>query len=109
MSTAESLATGTEPIRLSFNGNSFQTIDQEIRSIGLETLISAASTEDRVKRLATLYPPVRPLLRAIALTPIIPPHWRAALRLLIATLDDIATATRPDFKEGRTYSRSSPA
>jgi hypothetical protein len=101
MSTAESLAIGTEPIRLSFNGNSFETIDQEIRSIGLETLISAASTKDRVKRLVTLYGPVRPLLRAIAATPVILQHWRAALRLLIATLDDIATATRPDLKVGK--------
>src|SRR5438067_7298741 len=101
MTTAESLATSTEPIRLSFNGNSFQTIDQEIRSIGMDTLISAASTKDRVQRLAALYPPVRPLLRAIAATPVIPKHWRAALQLLLATLDDIENALRPNFKAGK--------
>src|SRR5436190_18702362 len=101
MTTTESLATGTEPIRLSFNGNSFQTIDQGIRSIDMEMLISAASTKDRVKRLAILYRPVRPLLRTIAETPVIPKHWRAALRLLFATLDDIAAALRCDFRAGK--------
>ena len=42
-----------------------------------------------VTRLAPVYRAVRPLLEALATTPLLPSKWKEVLRLFIATLDAI--------------------
>jgi hypothetical protein len=56
---------------------------------------------------------VRPILSIVAELPLLPPQWRDALRLFVATLDAIAAAggvpvegplpaqPKPDFKAGK--------
>ncbi len=49
------------------------------------------------ERLATVYAVVRPILMAIATTPLFPPASRAALRIFITTVDDVT----PSLKAGK--------
>ena len=104
MSTGQTHVADMEIIRFAVH-TSFNSIDQEIRALDMETIIAASTlpvAEDRLVRLLTIYKAVRPLLRAFAVLPLIPEHWRNALQLLIATLDEIAAATpEPDFKAGK--------
>jgi hypothetical protein len=47
---------------------------------------------DLLPRLQSVYRAVRPILSILAELPLLPPHWRDALRLFIATVDAIAAA-----------------
>ena len=51
----------------------------------------------RVAQAVKVYRATRPLLQAIAMLPLIPPAWRAALQLLVITLDGVNAS----FKAGK--------
>jgi hypothetical protein len=52
---------------------------------------------DGVARVVKIYGAIRPLLKALALMPIIPASWRSALQLFAVALD----ALTPAFKAGK--------
>jgi hypothetical protein len=80
-------------------------IDQEIRTLHLDGVKANALLGvqgDRIQRLVVIYRAVRPLLVALAALPLIPSHWRAAVQVLITTLDEIAApAATGEFKAGK--------
>jgi len=80
--------------------NSYESIYAAIRTINIEeesnkTLL--ATPEGRVAQVAKVYAAVRPLLQTLAILPLIPPTWRAALQLFVTTLDGFNAS----FKAGK--------
>jgi len=79
---------------------SYDAIDASIRSLDMEeeqgnTLIAAPGS--RLERVAKIYRAVKPLLKAIAILPLLPPTWRAVLQLFLSTLDEVDAS----FKAGK--------
>jgi len=81
----------------------YDRIDAKILALNLDlgtprySLIVHAGGEgdgpgNMAPRLETIYLAVRPILAIVAELPLVPPHWRDALRLFIATLDGLAAA-----------------
>ena len=98
----------------------YERIDARIRRLDLSAMgarqsVLAGGDDDLLPRLQTVYRAVRPILAIVAELPLLPPHWREALRLFLATLDGIAIAggldvdldgapapePKPDFKAGK--------
>lgn len=97
---------------------SYERIDARVRALDLSVFaerqsVMAAGDEDLLPRLQSVYRAVRPILSIVAELPLLPPQWRDALRLFVATLDAIAAAggvpadgplpahPTPDFKAGK--------
>src|SRR5438067_11540772 len=77
----------------------FDSIDQQMRSLDMDAIIAAAElpvNQDRIARLIVIHDAVRPLLRAMAVLPLIPERWHSALKMLIGVLDEIASS-KPTF------------
>jgi hypothetical protein len=80
------------------NHISFESIDRHVRSFDLTALTSqGAVQQSKADRLTTTYDMVRPILLVVAAIPLIPANWRAALRVFVATLDDVTAL----FKAGK--------
>jgi len=103
----------------------YDRLDAHVRALDLSPFVEqhsvlAGGPEDLLPRLQSVYLAVRPILSIVAELPLLPPHWRDALRLFIATVDAIATAggisvedpaspapggsthdPNPDFKAGK--------
>ena len=95
MTTAMNHKEQTTPVE-----NSYESIYAAIRTINVEeesntTLL--ATPDGRVAQVAKVYTAVRPLLQTIAILPLIPPAWRAALQLFVTTLDGFNAS----FKAGK--------
>jgi hypothetical protein len=96
----------------------YDRIDAHVRALDLSPFadrqsVIAGGEEDFLPRLQSVYHAVRPILSIVAELPLLPPHWRDALRLFVATVDAIATTggvdaegplpnhPNPDFKAGK--------
>jgi hypothetical protein len=103
----------------------YDGVDAHVRALDLSPFdeqhsVLAGGEPDLLPRLQSVYVAVRPILSIVAELPLLPPHWRDALRLFIATVDAIATAggisvedpaspapggpkndPNPDFKAGK--------
>lgn len=96
----------------------YDRIDAHVRALDLSLFddcqkVIAGGDDDLLPRLQSVYRSVRPILSIVAELPLLPPHWRDALRLFVATVDAIATAggvpaegplpnhPDPDFKAGK--------
>jgi hypothetical protein len=79
---------------------SFERVNSHIRRFDLSRLIAATAVEtqpDRGQRLIAAYAATRPLLVAMSVIKLVPAHWRAVLRILINTLDEVSLS----FKAGK--------
>lgn len=79
---------------------SYDAIDASIRSLDMEeeqgnALIAGPGS--RLEQLAKIYRAVKPLLKAIAILPLLPPAWRAVLQLFLTTFDEVDSG----FKAGK--------
>jgi len=82
---------------------SFEEIDTSIRSYTMEesegnTLLPSKPSAG-VTRVLQIYTAVKPLLKALAVLPLLPAVWRSALQLFVIALDEAAT-----FKAGKDLS-----
>jgi hypothetical protein len=83
---------------------SFERVNSHIRRFDLSRLIAATAVEtqpDRGQRLIAAYAATRPLLVAMSVIKLVPAHWRAVLRILINTLDEVSLSFRASFKAGK--------
>jgi len=88
----------------------YGTINQSLRSLDLNefeqqaVIAGAADTlASQLQRLAKVYTATKPLLTAFSALPLMPQPWRAAVVLLLATIDAIVSSPGidPDFKAGK--------
>jgi len=80
--------------------SSYESIYAAIRTINIEeesTKTLMATRDGRLAQVVKVYKAVRPLLQTIAILPLIPPAWRAALQLFVTTLDGFNVS----FKAGK--------
>jgi len=75
----------------------YDRLDAHVRALDLSPFeehqsVIAGSTPELLPRLQSVYAAVRPILSIVAELPLLPPHWRDALRLFIATVDAVAAA-----------------
>jgi hypothetical protein len=75
----------------------YDRLDAHVRALDLSPFddrqsVIAAGAPDLLPRLQSVYRAVRPILSILAELPLLPPHWRDALRLFIATVDAVAAA-----------------
>jgi hypothetical protein len=90
------MSTNSEHIET--NSFNFESIDRHVRAFDLTPFTSqAAVPASKTERLMSTYAIVRPILLGVTAIPLIPVAWRAALRIFVATLDEV-TAT---FKAGK--------
>ena len=76
---------------------SFEAIDSRIRSLDMESVpMESQALADLTQRLITIYHAVRPILAILATLPLLPQHWRDALRAFVTALNDVAS-----FKAGK--------
>ena len=76
----------------------FESIDRHVQSFDLTVFTAeGAVRESKADRLTATYAVARPILLGVTAIPLIPVTWRAALRIFVATLDEV-TAT---FKAGK--------
>jgi hypothetical protein len=79
----------------------FETINSGVAAFDLEMFHGAAAIpQSKSERLATIYGVARPILLGVTALPLIPMTWRAVLRALIVSADEV-TAT---FKAGKDLS-----
>jgi len=80
---------------------SFEFINANIDQYDLSELTAPTampqSPADRAQRFLTAYTLARPILIGIAAIPLIPVTWRAALRVFVVVLDEMAAT----FKAGK--------
>jgi len=89
--------------------DSFATIDDGIAEFSRANLAEAKAavtvTGDRTQRLLAAWTAVRPIIVVLTAVPLLPPVWRMAIRVFVASLDEISTevpeAGEPDFKAGK--------
>jgi len=75
----------------------YDRLDAHVRALDLSPFVDpqsviAGGQPDLLPRLQSVYVAVGPILSIVAELPLLPPHWRDALRLFIATVDAIAAA-----------------
>ena len=86
------------------NTITFESIQQSVNTLDLEAFTGKAAAADqitRVQRVLASYRAVRPILSALSVVPLIPPQFRDALRLFLATVDQFADSATGDFKAGK--------
>jgi hypothetical protein len=77
---------------------SHSAIDESILNLDAESLQTLIGTPNsQANQLLEVYQAIRPLLEVVALLPIIPVNWRAAVRLFVVTLDQFDAS----FKAGK--------
>ena len=95
MSTSNSASTLTTQF-------TFAEIDQKIEYLrspdGAKSLTPRA---DPTAQMVIIYGAVRPIILVMLGLPLIPPAWRAVLKLFVANLDTLANAFDPTFKAGK--------
>src|SRR4051794_19267199 len=86
----------------------YQQIDASINTLRMEEANAVLPGEefpvDPMNRLLTIYTAVKPLLVAVAGTPLLPKSWRVGLTLFLSALQTVADGLggRPqDFKAGK--------
>ena len=69
----------------------FESVNKEIESLDLDQLSAELNQEslDIASKICTIWKKISGIVRLIAKIPLIPKKWRAALKLLIQTLDSI--------------------
>jgi hypothetical protein len=89
------------------NHITFDIIDRHIQSFDLtEFTAPGVAQASRADRLSTTYALARPILVGLTAIPLIPPTWRAALRVFLKTLDEVTATIKPGevteaFKAGK--------
>jgi len=89
--------------RLALAQISYESIDQSIRTVEMEsgnTLLSVP--QGAGEQLLKVYRAIRPLLKAVAVVPLLPPTWRTVMQLFVATLDEFIASDA--FKAGKDLS-----
>ena len=83
------------------NAHSFEAINAHINNIDLAEITSMTAVPQtgsgRAQRLTITYRAARPILAALAATPFIPATWRAIVRALVVSLDQVTAS----FKAGK--------
>jgi len=91
------MSTGYEHIG---NTPTFGRINEQVKTFDAASFTAEGAVQtptDKVQRLTTVFAAVRPILLGLAAIPLIPPAWRAVLRVFIGTLDEVSAA----FKAGK--------
>ncbi|HSY49918.1 MAG TPA: hypothetical protein VLC46_13975 [Thermoanaerobaculia bacterium] len=83
------------------NELSFESINAGIKQYGptlyTSETVAPQTAADRATSMVASYAVVRPILAALAVIPLIPATWRAALSIFITTLDGVTDS----FKAGK--------
>jgi hypothetical protein len=83
------------------NELSFESINAGIKQYGptlyTSETVAPQTAADRTTSMVASYAVVRPILAALAVIPLIPATWRAALSIFITTLDGVTDS----FKAGK--------
>ena len=88
------------------NTITFETIEKSVRSIEVqpEGVGAAADKQSRAQRFVSIYRGIHPILVTLSVLPLLPPQFREALRLFLATTDAFTQdlgQSDPDFKAGK--------